>query len=138
MKKFNKAIQVSVEVDVIAEQLLSMMNVDEKHRELVVETIIGNMENTNRIGKLYNALNGHKDVINFEVGDKVICDAGLYVDGLYCKNVECEVVGIDMYDTNPIKVSYVSKTEKGTISTHPVPTNTCSKVPVKVDNIDLD
>ena len=73
LKKFNTVIKVEVSVDSIAEQLLSFMKPEEKHKELVTETIIGTLLHENRVGILYNALNGYTNEINFKEGDKIIC-----------------------------------------------------------------
>lgn len=71
MKKFNEVITVEVSVDSIAEMLLTNLNGDFKHRELVAEAIVGRMKNDNSLGYLYNSLNGYSSEIDFQVGDVV-------------------------------------------------------------------
>jgi hypothetical protein len=76
MKSFNKQIQITVELDTIANALLSTLNPDEKHRDIIVEAIIGRLDaknDTQGMTALYNSLNGFSNNINFEKGNKVIC-----------------------------------------------------------------
>lgn len=74
MNKFNATISVTVSVDTIANNLLEQINPEFKHRELVVEGIIGRMLSQDRaaLSRLYNSLNGYIDDINFKVGDVII------------------------------------------------------------------
>jgi hypothetical protein len=76
MNKFNATISVIVSVDSIANNLLDQMNPAFKHRELVVETLIGRMlsQDKSALSRLYNALNGYLDDINFQVGDVVVTE----------------------------------------------------------------
>jgi hypothetical protein len=76
MKSFNQVITVKVSVDTIAKNLLNQINSDFKHRELIVESIIGGMLNEDVLGYLHNSLNGYTEEINFKVGDKVKTDRG--------------------------------------------------------------
>jgi hypothetical protein len=54
--------------------LLDQMSSDFKHKELVVESVVGRMlaEDKSGLSKLYNALNGHVAAIDFEVGDVIV------------------------------------------------------------------
>jgi hypothetical protein len=100
MKKFNKVIQVEVSVDTIAEKLLETMAPDFKHREQVVEAIIGAMvehEELHKIAPLYNALNGFSNDINFKAGDKV----KLNKDGIR-NNMQCHHDEKSYCDTNDV------------------------------------
>ncbi len=74
MQKFNQVITIEVSVDSIAQQLLSNLNPDFKHRELVVESLIGRMLTADKSGisHLYNSLNGFTDDINFQVGETIV------------------------------------------------------------------
>lgn len=72
MKSFNKIITVQVSVDSIAQQLLGAMSPDFKHSEMVTEAIVGTLLDRDRLGVLYNTLNGFSVKINFELGDEII------------------------------------------------------------------
>ena len=78
MKKFNQTISVEIEIDQIAEKLLSEFPADYKHREIVTEAIIGTTLSNGGIGLVYNALNGYKNEINFAVDDMVIVKDEVY------------------------------------------------------------
>lgn len=71
MKKFNQVINVQVSVDSIAESFLSTISMDEKHRELIAEAVIGSALEKGTLSYIHNALNGYSNSINFEVGDTV-------------------------------------------------------------------
>ena len=73
MKNFNRIITIEVSVDSIAQQMLAQINPEFKHREMLVETIFGRAlsEDESAISKIYNALNGHTQELNFKVGDKI-------------------------------------------------------------------
>jgi hypothetical protein len=72
MKLFNQTITVEVSVDSIAQQLLGAMSPEFKHSEMVAEAIVGTLLDRQAISNLYNALNGFKADINFEVGDEIV------------------------------------------------------------------
>ena len=78
MKRFNKTITVEIQVDSIAQQLLSTINPEFKHREELVESIIGTALNSNSMLYIYNSLNGFTNDINFAVGDTVFCEKKIY------------------------------------------------------------
>lgn len=78
MKKFNQTISVQVEVDTIAQMLLSSMDKTFKHSESVVEAIIGSAVEAGNVGYVYNALAGFTNEIDFKAGDKVICTETVY------------------------------------------------------------
>jgi hypothetical protein len=126
MKRFNEEIQVTVSVDSIADTLLNTMNPEFKHAELVVESLIGRMlaEDVQGISRLYNALNGFIDGVNFNVGDKIyITDLNKY--SYWSKNEEGEftrsskdvtdvtVVDINVNANHKIKISYLLYNHKG-------------------------
>jgi len=75
MRKFNKTLTIEIEVDVVAEQLLQVVSEDFKHREILVEAIIGHTHtNPYKMGSIYQALNGFVKQVDFEPGDKVCGD----------------------------------------------------------------
>lgn len=70
MKKFNETIQVSFEVDTIAEQLRSMFKDDSANADIVVEQIIGRAMTKDKtlLGKIVGAMNGHQKQVPLEIG----------------------------------------------------------------------
>jgi len=142
MKNFNKQIKITVELDTIAQNLLSTMREDEKHRELIVEAIIGKMESTNdTLGMtlLYNALNGFTNTVNFKEGEKVICTSEVYghweeeQKPTYRAIGEAKVIEVNEYANNKVKVEYYIPQGDGSLtkSSSWVSHTQCSKVPVE-------
>lgn len=139
MKLFNQEITVTVSVDTIAQNLLSKIGADEKHAELLTETIVGNLLNS-KIGitQLYNALNGYTNEINFKVGEKVVSKerVSTYVskEGAlnhdYVDMGECVIEEIDTYKQENLQVKYNSTNNKGEIvsKTMWIRHTNCSKI----------
>lgn len=75
MQKFTEVIKVEVEVESIHQQLLSTFPEDYKHKEILAHAIIGSSLSANKLGFIYNALNGYSSEIDFNVGDEIICSA---------------------------------------------------------------
>lgn len=124
MKLFNQEITVTVSVDTIAQNLLSKMGADEKHAELLTETIVGNLLNSKiGISQLYNALNGYTNEINFKVGEEVISKERIstYVskngayEHDYINMEECVIEEIDTYKQENLHVKYNSTNNRGEI-----------------------
>lgn len=133
LHKFNKTIQITVDVDTIAKKLCDSFPADYKHKELVTEAIIGTACHSNTIDYIYNALNGYSADIDFKVGDKIICTEGqrrvnefevqksspdmtqeaidnmkpIYKTYKHVEIGECEVVEIDLYRSEKLKVKYM-------------------------------
>lgn len=109
MKKFNESIKIEVSVDMIAQQLLSTIKDDEKHRELITEAIISSALNKNNLSYIYNALNGFTDEINFKLGDIVEYSynfkASENEDSSYHK-VHAKVIDIDVYREAKVKIKF--------------------------------
>jgi hypothetical protein len=150
MKSFNESIKVSVEVDTIANMLLSTMSEDVKHRELITEAIVGRLLAVDRtgMGYLYNSLNGFKSQINFEVGDWVVPSNltayGYWTEksienksSVYGKIERAKVIGISEYSDNKLLVEYdVPKREGGfSRETSHVSHYECTRIPVSQVNI---
>ncbi len=118
MKKFNKEIEVKVSVDAIAEKLLSVMDKDFKHAELVTETIIGTSleKGIATMGMLYNALSGYTNEINFKIGDIVSSEEDTHttyeeVEPNSWKNksvptTNAKVVSINLYAERKLEIEY--------------------------------
>ena len=118
LKKFGKEIQISISVDAIAEKLLDTLQVDYKHRTQVAETILGSLlEDSTRLGMLYNSLNGFSNDINFEVGDEILCSeetrlGTVNTDGdyesIYGKIDIAKVIEVNPYADKKIKIEYLT------------------------------
>jgi hypothetical protein len=123
LKKFNQQIQITVEVDSIAEKLMGTFPEDYKHKEELTETIVGSMLTMGHIGYLYNSLNGFNNDIDFKVGDKVVCESKKWtntpteVEGKFTDVQqpigECEVVAINLFSDNKLCVQYNKLNSRG-------------------------
>lgn len=147
MKSFNKTITVEVTVDSIANKLLAMMNPDEKHSDLVVETIIGSAialpkQGDLLLSNLYNSLNGYTNEIDFEIGEQVKCEYEVYTyqrteNDTYSRRNrvigDCTIEQLDIYSDRKIKVSYECLNSKGEniVETQWVKHTQCNKLPKK-------
>ena len=78
MKKFQGTITVEVEINKIAEDFLSKLPEDYKHRELLTETVIGTTLSNGGIEFIYNALNGYDSEVDFKVGDIIFAKDEFY------------------------------------------------------------
>lgn len=143
MKTYNKQIQITVELDSIAQSLHSVMNHEFKHVDSVVEAIIGRLDSTNdQLGMtvLYNALNGYNNEINFEVDDIIICSDKVYAywspESIINKRSEykaigeARVVGVDIYANDKLTIEYKEPLEDGTLKTKTIKVKhtSCSKM----------
>lgn len=136
MIKFNKTIQVQVEIDEIANKLLSTINADEKHRELIAEAVIGSLlvKSDNGIALLYGALNGFTNQIDFEIDEEVMCTDKMYSYSgdkeEYTEMGLVKVKSIDLYADKKLKVEYQHTNSKGeqTTKTATVDHRNCSKI----------
>jgi hypothetical protein len=144
MKKFNEVISVEVSVDAIAEQLLGHIDPQFKHREDVVESIIGPLLDKNTLSYLYNALNGYTNDINFEVGDEVMCEEKIYTftrdangevskEAKYIKLGRATIVGIEPFRKKNLELEYMvlSKNNELRKQTDYFSHLTCAHIPLK-------
>jgi hypothetical protein len=142
MRKFNQTIRIEVQVDNIASQLLDSINPAFKHREPMVEAIIGTaLNNKDTLSHIYNAMNGYLPEINFKVGDIVNCKATTYMylteesrlkgDSHRAELGKSVVVQIDPYRNDPLCVEYDYYTSNGTTcrDTRWVEMRDCSEFP---------
>jgi hypothetical protein len=117
MRKFNQTINVEMEVDAIANQLLNTINEDTPNRESIVEAIFTNLIGSkDAIQHLYNALNGNIPKINFKVGDIINCKATtwMYVseksrleqDSERAELGKAVIVAINPFRNDPLYVEY--------------------------------
>ena len=106
MKKFKAQIQVTIEVDRIAEHLLSTINPELAHKEMIVESIIGSLVHEGKLHYLYNALHGYSNDINFKVGDMVNVTETYYHDDSRQPIGQSQIVDIDIYRDNKLLVKY--------------------------------
>ena len=123
MKNFNKEIKITITANEIATKLLGEMNPEFKHREMVVEAIIGSA-NERILSNIYNTLNGFTLDINFKVGDKLVQnekgsltarmykkdETGAIVlinpEKEYIKITNAEVIEIDEYADKKINIRF--------------------------------
>jgi hypothetical protein len=115
MKKFNQVIKIEVSVDAIADQLLSNISVDFKHRDSLVEVIIGNaLQNNIAMTQMYNALNGHSNDIDFKIGEAVTCTetewSGDKRQVIGC----CTIININLHSAEKLEVSFINSVGKKT------------------------
>lgn len=146
MKNFNKQIQITVELDAIANALLETINPEFKHAENVVEAIIGRLDASNdQVGMtaLYNALNGYDNTINFKPGDTVICSKSAYAywtqESIVENNTvmraigECEVIEVNPYANDKLRIRYAKPQKNGLFSDEDLWVNhsTCKLISVE-------
>lgn len=140
MKKYNKTITVEVSVDAIAEHLLNSMDKEFKHKENVVEAIIGPALEKGTLSYIYNALYGYNNGLNFAVGEEVMCTTKEYMsyqegDGLkegYREIGKVTILEIGEYKDKKLLVQYVytDSNGKNTQKEMWVRHTSCSKIPV--------
>jgi len=130
MKKFNEIITVEVEVDTIATMLLDSMSSESKHKELIVEAIIGRYisEDKSGLGHVYSALHGVKYELNFKVGE-TIQTPNCYAYGFWEQQdidnnnssrvaiQKAKIVEIREYANAPLKIQYEVPNKKKELET---------------------
>jgi hypothetical protein len=126
MKQFNKTISIEVSVDSIANMLLSNMKEDFKHKDIVVEAIIGAGVEKGGLSYVYNALAGFSNAINFAVGEMVVCKETAYV---YQHNQEkiqrsprvigdAKVIEINEFADRKVRVEFIGINSNGEPTTY--------------------
>ena len=126
MKQFNRIITVEVSVDAIAQNLLDTIAPDFKHREMLVESIIGSNIDTGKLGYIYNALNGFTNEINFAKGDKIYCSNKTYMfktpssiekdNSEYAEMGDAVVIDTDVYAEKKVLIEYDHYGRKGEVT----------------------
>lgn len=119
MSKFNQTINVEIQVDTIANQLREKISPEFKHREELVEAIIGtalNNKDTEALQYIYNAMTGHIPKLDFKVGDIINCKATtwMYVteesrlkkDSHSAELGKCVIVNVNAFSNTPYYVEY--------------------------------
>lgn len=127
MKKFNKQIKVTVELDAIAHMLHSVMNHEFTHVDSVVEAIIGRLDaNNDETGMtlLYNSLHGHVNDVDFCVHNVVICTEKVYAfwteESKKDRNTvqreigEARIIGINPFADKKLTIEYNKPNYDGT------------------------
>lgn len=126
MKLFKETITIIVPVDAIAHKLLATMDESNPHRELITETIIDAMFHDNRLGMLYNSLNGISVQLDLEIGQTVISHATYsgYIERdtaeskLYDADYkiiigEATIIELDIYKDANVKLSWMGIGSQG-------------------------
>lgn len=146
MKKFNKQIQVTVEVDQIATQLLASFTDENPHKEMITETIIESMLQSGHVSLLYNNLNGWTNELNFKVGQQVNCteqsyfydeastvglDLTIKYEQKYRKIGSCSIREINVFRSDDVLVEYDNHKKDGTyeLSNRWVKHDTLTEIP---------
>jgi hypothetical protein len=116
MKKYNRTVNINVDVDAVAQKLLSTMDLQYPHRETLTEAIIGFGLDKDTIPQIYQALNGYVPTCDFSIGDIVLCTETTYQyktpesrekrDSQRSELGVCTVVDINLYADNPVEVEY--------------------------------
>ena len=126
MRKFNQTISIEVEVDSIANQLLNTINPEFKHREPMVEAIIGTaLLNSESLSHIYNAMNGYLPELNYKIGDVLNCTATTYMyvseqsrikqDSERAPLGRVTVIDINPYSKSPLLVEFDYHRIDGTV-----------------------
>lgn len=125
MKKFTETISIEVPVQSIADLLLSNMHPDFAHKENVAEAIVGRMMNDNSLTYLYNALNGYPCSVDFQIGDVITSEKGVYTWGYWTdESIEAndtvqgkvtigKIVEINPYKNAKLKIEFNVPNKKG-------------------------
>lgn len=115
LNKFNKDIQVTISVDSIAKNLAEKISKEFQHANLLVNVIIGQALSNERmqdISRIYNAMNGWIDELDFRIGQQLFCKDDIYdylfkPDGSRHDMGPCKIVAIDpLRDRAQIQVEY--------------------------------
>lgn len=98
MKKFNSTISIEIEVDAIANKMLSTMEESNPHKEMITETIITSMVMSGHIGLLYNNLNGWTNELDFKEGQLVSAKTNTYDYSIVSKAEEAMDIKMKDYE----------------------------------------
>ena len=73
MPRFNKSIQVTVELDSVFQKMLDLLPADYKHREVLAHAIVGSAAEAGTLQYIFAGLNGYTNDIDFSLDDVVMC-----------------------------------------------------------------
>lgn len=142
MPKFNQELQVTVDVDMVAQQLLNTMKEDNPHRELLTYNIVGHLKEVGKLGSIFSALAGYHKEINAVVGKTYEC-LGSDLDRTYNnampraewdkKKVQVTVLEINPFTLNSVKVSFQYEQTSGDKTV--TQTAECSVLPTELIEI---
>lgn len=117
---------MNVNVDAVAQKMLSTIDPQFPHRETLTEAIIGFALDKDVVAHVYQALNGYVPTCEFSIGDTVICNDKTYQyktsesrekkDSQRSELGVSVITDIDLYANNPIEVEYDYYHLDGTIS----------------------
>lgn len=99
-----------------------MFKDDEKHSDMVTETIIECMMNSDKITYLYNSLNGFSNEVNFKVGELINSkDTTRFrkegqESAEYQEIGDCEIIEIDQYRREKLSVKFDTYDSDGKLS----------------------
>lgn len=128
MKRYNQTVNMNVEVDAVAQKMLSTIDPQFPHKETLTEAIIGFALDKDVVAHVYQALNGYVPTCDFNIGDTVICTERTYQyktpesrenrDSERSELGLSTVVDINLYANEPIKVEYDYHSLDGSTSKH--------------------
>jgi len=139
LPKFTDVISIEISVDAIYRKLMDTFPADYQHKETLAHAIVGSANRSGGLSYIFNALNGYTNDVDFSVGDGLICsenerkeyyDANLQTEDGKPKQVvdvdakpnwkvrwrkigNCEVVEIDMYRSDKLRVEFRNETSQG-------------------------
>ena len=73
MPRFNKSIQVTVELDSVFQKMLDLLPADYKHREVLAHAIVGSAAEAGTLQYVFAGLNGYTNDIDFQLDQTVRC-----------------------------------------------------------------
>lgn len=116
MKRFNKKVRVDIDVDAVAQKLLSVLHPDYENRENLTEAIISFSLDKDTVAELYTAMNGYVPTSDFNIGDTVLCTHVTYQfkteesrekrDSQPAELGVSTVVDTNLYSRTPLQVEY--------------------------------
>lgn len=124
LKSFNQTISIEVSIDSIAQKMASMMNPEDPHTNLLVNVVVGQAVANSRtldLGRIFNAMNGHVDRLDFEVGQELFCEEDVHSylfskGGSRHKIGPCKILTVDpLKDGDTIKVEYTTMNYNGKV-----------------------
>lgn len=120
MRKFEQSINVTIDIDTIAEMFLQAMDKDFKHREIFVENLVGRclLNDHAMLGQLVGACLGVKRELNHKIGDTLFVENISYdyipEKGSHSRvSKTCKIVKIEPYADSPILVEYMQVEKDG-------------------------
>lgn len=108
-KSYNmKTVNVEIPINMMTDQLESVISSDFPHRELLAEAIINSLEDSNKLKFLHMALNGVRPTVKVNIFDAVVVSTRVFKGDKFEPIGKCYVIDVNPYGYNQVKVSYES------------------------------